>query len=144
MPDGPLSGEVAEGWDALNRGAWEDARARFETALAREEVPEASEGLAWAAWWLDDIVTIFDARERAYRLYRHRGDRRGAARAALWLSVDYIDFRGESAVANGWLERARRLLEKSPRSLEHAWMTAFDAHHALIVEKIPIWHRSWP
>ena len=39
------------------------------------ETPGAFEGLSWAAWWLDDAETVFAARERAYRLYRERGDR---------------------------------------------------------------------
>ena len=33
------------------------------------------EGLSWAAWWLDDAEAVFDARERAYRLYRDAGRR---------------------------------------------------------------------
>jgi LuxR family maltose regulon positive regulatory protein len=136
-PDAPLSRPVAEAWNGLNRGEWEAARARFEAVLAREETPEAWEGLAWAAWWLDDPAAIFDARERAYRLYRRRGDHRGAARTATWLGLDYADFKGESAVASGWFARAHRLLEKRPPCPEHAWLAAFDAHHALMADKDP-------
>ena len=56
-------------------------RARcFRRAVAAEETPEALEGLSWAAWWLDDGDGVFAARERAYRLYRRRGD--AAARGA--------------------------------------------------------------
>src|SRR5689334_3640446 len=83
-PEGPLADDVAEGWAALNRGDWADARAQFQATLAEEETPEAWEGMAWAAWWLDDTAALFDARERAYRLYRQREDYRGAARAATW------------------------------------------------------------
>lgn len=137
-PAGPLPGAVAEAWATLNRGEWERARDQFQAALACEDTPEAWEGLAWAAWWLDDASPIFDARERAYRLYRRRGDRRGAARAATWLGLDHIDFTGESAVAHGWLRRAHRLLEQVPPSAEHAWLRAFDAHHALMADKNPV------
>lgn len=137
-PDGPLPDAVAEGWAELNRGQWKRAHTRFKAVLARDESPEALEGLAWAAWWLDDIPALFDARERAYRLYRQRGDHRGAARTAMWLGLDYVDMRGESAVARGWLRRAHRLLENEPHSLERAWLTAFDAHHALMTEKNPV------
>ena len=37
-------------------------------------VTEALEGLALAAWWLDAGDLVFKSRERAYRLYRQRGD----------------------------------------------------------------------
>jgi hypothetical protein len=53
----------------LADGEWTAASASFAEALAREETPEALEGLSWAAWWLDDAEAVFDARERAYRLY---------------------------------------------------------------------------
>jgi hypothetical protein len=42
-----------------------------------ETPPEALEGLGLAAWRLDDAAVTFDARERAYRLYRQDGDREG-------------------------------------------------------------------
>lgn len=106
---------VSAGQEALSRGAWEEARGAFEAALAQGEEPEALEGLGLAAWWLDDAEVTFDARERAYRLYAERGDRRSAARVATAIAWDYEAFRGELAVANGWLRRARRLLEGSSR-----------------------------
>ena len=40
--------------------------------------PRTLEGLAWAAWWLDDEPTTFAARERAHRGYRDGGRRRGS------------------------------------------------------------------
>src|SRR5215204_7124022 len=93
------------GHGALARGAWAEARASFEAALVEEETAEALEGLSWAAWWLDDVDTCFDARERAYRRFREDGDLRGAARMALWLSDDYAEFRRQEAVAGGWFQR---------------------------------------
>jgi LuxR family maltose regulon positive regulatory protein len=110
------------GQEALLRAAWPEARAAFTDALERRESPEALEGLGLAAWWLDLADVMFDARERAFRLYRDRGDQAGAARVAVWLAWDYWAFRGESAVANGWLQRARRLLEHGPASAERAWL----------------------
>ena len=64
-----------------------------------------------SAWWLDDASVTIEAREQAYRLYRDNDDALGAARMATWLTWDYLAFRGEPAVANGWLQRARRLLD---------------------------------
>ena len=77
-----------DGWAALAEGRWADARGVFERALADDERPEAFEGLSWAAWWLDDAPTVFDARSRAYALFRRCGDARGAARMATWLASD--------------------------------------------------------
>ena len=79
------------------------ARASFEESLAIAETPEAREGSSWAAWWLDDAATVFADRERAYLLYRRRGEAAAAARMATWLAADELDFRGGTAVANGWL-----------------------------------------
>jgi DNA-binding CsgD family transcriptional regulator len=127
----PGSELLAEGWAALRAGRWAPARNSFEQALAAEETPEACEGLSWAAWWLDDAGTVFTARERAYRLFRQRGDIRGAARMAIWLASDQLDFNGAFPVANGWLRRARRLLEPLAPAPEHGWlafMEGFFAH----------------
>lgn len=94
----------------------------FEAAAREAATAEALEGLSWAAWWLNDPEATFAARERAYTLYRAAEDRRGAARMATWLGTDHVDFRGELAVAQGWLARARRLLEGLEPGPEHGWL----------------------
>ena len=106
--------------------------------LAREETPEALEGLSWASWWLSDAPATFDSRERAYRLYRARDDRRGAARLALWIASDYVDFRGELAIANGWRQRARRLLEGLDPVPEHGWLALHEGAIALELNEDPV------
>ena len=110
MP-GTSAHALEAGWSELRAGRWAPARELFEQAVASDETPEALEGLSWAAWWLDDADAVFAARERAYRLYRARGDRGSAARMATWLAADELDFRGAAAVASGWLQRAHRLLD---------------------------------
>jgi LuxR family maltose regulon positive regulatory protein len=114
--------ECVAGNDALTRGAWFEARESFEKVLRDREIPEALEGLGLAAWWLDLADTVFDARERAYGLYVARDDHPAAARVAVWLAWDSWAFRGENAVSNGWLQRARRLLEGHPPCSERAWL----------------------
>ena len=128
---GSAHGHSRAGRAALARGAWAEARASFEAALAEEETAEALEGLSWAAWWLDDVDACFDARERAYRRYRADGDLRGAARMALWLSDDYAEFRRQEAVSGGWFQRAARLLAELPPAPEHGWLAVFEAHVTL-------------
>jgi LuxR family maltose regulon positive regulatory protein len=121
------------GWQALAAGAWEDARAHFAAALQQEETAEGLEGLGWAAWWLNDIAETFRSRELAYRRYHERGDRRGAARVAICLSGDHFSRRGEYAVANGWAQRASRLLDGLEPIPEHAMLGAWEAHMVLWV-----------
>jgi LuxR family maltose regulon positive regulatory protein len=122
---------IERGGEALARGGWEEARACFERALDGSESAEAWEGFAWSAWWLEDGAGAIDARERAYRLYREAGDLRGAARAAIWLANDHIDFRGEEAVARGWFARCERILDELEPSPEHGWLAALQGAMAL-------------
>ncbi len=117
-------------WTELERGRWDVARASFEGALADEESPEGLEGLSWAAWWLDDAEAGFVARERAYHLYRKRGDTAGAARMATWLAADELDFHGATAVAKGWLRRARRLLDARDPGPDHGWLSFHEGYLA--------------
>jgi LuxR family transcriptional regulator, maltose regulon positive regulatory protein len=125
--DDPLSAGRA----ALAQGAWQDARAHFERALADDDRPDALEGLSWAAWWLEDVPACLEARERAYRRYQQQGDRRAAARMALWLGDDHAEFHGMDAVADGWFRRAARILADLDHCPEHGWLAVFEAHAAL-------------
>jgi ATP/maltotriose-dependent transcriptional regulator MalT len=129
--------DCAAGDEALARGAWEEAREAFERALQARESPEALEGLGVAAWWLDLADVVFEARERAYRLFLERDDRTGAAGVAVWLAWDYWAFRGEHAVGNGWLQRARRLLDGFGDCAELAWLESREGALALFDEGDP-------
>lgn len=117
---------LQRGQAALARGAWEESRAAFQAALTVADSAEALEGHGMAAWWLDDVTATLESRGRAYRLYRKRGDRRGAARIATALALDYSAFRGEQAVARGWLQRARSLLDGLDPAPEHGWLAIWE------------------
>ncbi|HWO69386.1 MAG TPA: LuxR C-terminal-related transcriptional regulator [Actinomycetota bacterium] len=125
-----------EGHEALRRGAWSEARACFEAAVARNETAEALEGLGTASWWLEDARATIDARRRAYRLYRARGDAAGAARAATGLAMDFF-MEGGVPVARGWMRRARRLLDGREPSPEQGWLHICEAHVALMGDHDP-------
>jgi LuxR family transcriptional regulator, maltose regulon positive regulatory protein len=139
--------EVADplgaGHEALRRGEWEQARAYFEAAQERGESPEATEALAMAAWWLDDGQLVIESRERAYRLYRERDLAAGAARMAIWLGWDYLAFRGEPAVARGWLQRAHRLLAGVEPVPEHGWLAIREGEFAFVLENDLAATRRW-
>ena len=49
-------------------------------------------------------------------------NQRGAARLAVWIAWDAWAFRGEHAVAGGWLQRARTLLDGAGDVPERAWL----------------------
>jgi tetratricopeptide (TPR) repeat protein len=132
-----LPPEVLRGHAALVRGEWTVARACFEEALSAAETAEALEGLGMAAWWLEDAGTVFDARARAYRLYRRQGNRRGAGRVAITVAEDYLQFRGQAAVASGWHQRARRLLVGLDTIPEHGWLKVWEGDLALTVGDDP-------
>ena len=125
-------GPSERGWTSLRAGDWEAAQAAFAEALTTGETGEALEGLSWAAWWLDEAETVFDARERAYRRYRADGEAAAAARMATWLGADQLDFHGATVVASGWLQRARRLLGPLEAGPDHGWLAfheGFVAHN---------------
>ncbi len=128
-----VSDAIAAGRDALASGAWMQARERFEAALRREESGAAWEGLGWAGYWLHDADLTLHARERAYQTYRAAGDLGGAGRVAAWLAADFLEFRGDDAIASGWIERAHRLLDDLPETADHGWLALHEGSFLLNV-----------
>jgi len=128
---------LAAGRAALRVAAWAEARARFEEAVAAAESSEAWEGLSRAAWWLGDQEQTMAARECAYRGYRRAGDACGAARMAMWLASDHLDFRGDDAVASAWLGRGRALLRDHGPCGEEGYITLLEADIALLAHSDP-------
>jgi tetratricopeptide (TPR) repeat protein len=125
--------DVVAGQQALARGAWEQGRDHFESALSREQAPAALEGLGVALMCLGepDVVPL-ESWEKAYRLYLDQGDRRAAASVATTLGLEYEAGRGERAVGSGWLQRAHRLLDGLEPGPEHARLAVWEAHLALL------------
>lgn len=128
---------LAAGRAALRRAAWAEARAWFEEAVAAGDAPEAWEGLSRAAWWQGDQEATMAARERAYRVFRQAGDACGAARMAMWLASDHLDFRGDDAVASAWLRRGRALVGDHEPCAEQGWIALLEADIALLAESDP-------
>src|SRR5262249_38128931 len=91
-----------------------DAR-RARGSRARELLPER-------------LRVALGARERAYRAYRAAGRAVDAARVAIALAWDYRAFRGERAVSDGWVARAR---EGGEPTWEHGWRALREASFAL-------------
>ena len=123
--------DLRRGNEALGRGDWPAARRVFEQSLATEETPEALEGLGCVAFFSGEGDLALASRERAYGLYREAGRPVDAARVAIAVALDYRSFRSESAVAAGWLARARRLLDDCGPSAERGWLALREASFAL-------------
>lgn len=102
------------------------SRAERERALSGEEL----ESLATSAYLLGKDDEYLNALERAHRAHADAGENRRAVRCAFWLGLRLM-FRGEAGRANGWLSRARRLLEREERDcVEHGYLqlTVVDQH----------------
>jgi DNA-binding CsgD family transcriptional regulator len=103
------------------------SRADRARALSGEEL----EALATSAYLLGKDDGYLEALERAYRTHAAAGENRRAVRCAFWLGLRLM-FRGEAGRANGWLSRARRLLEREERDcVEHGYLQLPAVDHQL-------------
>src|ERR671936_215251 len=91
--------------------------------------------IGWAGKMLNEESLTFDARARAYRLYLERDDKGSAARIAAWLATDSLLFRGEPAVANGWLQRAHSLIDGLEPGVDHGWLAIHEGHIAVALDE---------
>lgn len=79
------------------------------------------EGLAEAAYWLGRYREALPARQRAHQAHLKAGEHRRAAVDAVVLSIQHGGLL-QFAVASGWLQRARRLLEAEPDCVEQGYL----------------------
>ena len=131
MAGADVETELGAGKAALSECCWAEARAAFERAVHAGAGPEGLEGLAQAAFFLDEPELAVDAHERAYAAYRAAGSAVAAARVAIALAWEYRAYRGQPAVSDGWLGRARRLLEGLGPTREGGWLALREASFAL-------------
>jgi len=124
-----------KGRAALSVGEWEKAREFLQKALSEDQSSEIYEELGWACWWINDASGVFENRTKAFNLYLEKDDKLGAARNACWMGVDYIEFKGEFAVASGWFKRAENLLEGLPASSELCMLKILKARWTFQVDK---------
>jgi LuxR family transcriptional regulator, maltose regulon positive regulatory protein len=131
MAPADVRSELQAGKAALTECRWPEARAAFGRAAEAGAGPEALEGLAQAAFFLDEPNAAIDAHEHAYGGYRSDDRPVDAARVAIGLAWEYRAYRGAPAVSDGWLGRARRLLERLGPTREHGWLALREAAFAL-------------
>ncbi len=104
-------GLVSEAREAYRGGEWSRALALFEEVDARDGLsPSDLELLADARFMRGDVLGMIDGLERAHQGYLDAGDTLDAGRTAGWLAANF-GVAGKWAQANGWLERAHRVME---------------------------------
>ena len=123
---------------ALAEGDWPGARAAFEGALAENDDPEQHLGLGRALWWMQEIDGALFHVEEAYAGFRSRGDRRAAAKAAIWLSREYAAAQGNEPASAGWEARAAGLLREEGRCVEQGWLALARAERETAPERIAV------
>ena len=112
---------LAAGREALERHAWKEA---YELLKAADEAgplePEDLERLAEAAIWSGTVVDEMPYLERAYAGHVKTGNNLRAAYMATMLGHEH-SVQLQQSVANGWMSRAKRLLDDQPESPEHGY-----------------------
>ena len=85
--------------------------------------------LAESLFWLDRPHDSVDARGRAFTAHVAAGDHAGAAMSAWQLFYDH-GLVGETALASGWLERARRHAAAVAGSVAQGFLAVAESDHA--------------
>ena len=107
---------------ALETHDWQGAYDAYVAASIDLELSgDDLQRLAEAAWWTAHPVECIDALERAYAAYSREENPRRAAYVALHLAEQCSE-RLQSAQAAGWFQRASRLLDGVPESVEHGYL----------------------
>jgi DNA-binding NarL/FixJ family response regulator len=99
--------------EALDRGDSAAARVVFEVAVADRPCGDSLAGLAEALYVERDYVRCRSLFERAHAAYRDERNALGAYRTARIVARFYGGQDGEWALYNGWMGRARSVLEES-------------------------------
>jgi class 3 adenylate cyclase len=120
---------LAAGRNAVERRAWPEAYEALHPAYISGGLDaDDLELFADAAWWVGRPAEAIEAWERAYGKHVARGEKLRAALVAITLRRQYTAKLAKS-VAQGWLNRAERLLEGEPESIAHGYVAI--AHGSL-------------
>ena len=108
--------------EAYERGQWQEALDLLERVDDLEGL-RADDLQRWAhsAQCLGRPSVALRALERAVAAYSARGDQRRAAWAAILVAHLRLEW-AEVVQANGWVQRAARLLEGAPQCREHGYL----------------------
>jgi class 3 adenylate cyclase len=109
------------GRDALRRRQWAEG---YELLRAADEAAELSPEdlllVGEAAMWSGHMDVVDGYFERAYRAYLADGKTLRAAYVAIWIAHNERNSM-QTSVANGWMSRAKRLLDLEDEAAEHGY-----------------------
>jgi ATP/maltotriose-dependent transcriptional regulator MalT len=106
-----VSGELEEARQAFGQESWVHAYEGLARAAGLQPLDaEDLERLAVAAYFVGRDDEAMQAWERAHQVWSRLSEPDRAARAAFWLAFGLL-LGGEGSRANGWFNRARRLVE---------------------------------
>ncbi|WP_328875353.1 LuxR C-terminal-related transcriptional regulator [Streptomyces sp. NBC_00287] len=115
--------------DAAAREGWSEAYRLLGRVDAACLGPDDRAAFADAAWWTSRIDESIVQRMRAYSGYVAAGAARRAGLMA-WLLFYEHQLAGRTAVAAGWLRRARQQLHGEPECVEQCYLAWVDAEAA--------------
>lgn len=101
------------------------ARSSFERAHELAETAEVLDGLGQALYWQGKYAEALPLRERAYALFRRRGDHRLAATVAIALAQQHGLIHGNPAAVSGWVGHAQRMLDGCEECVAHGRVELF-------------------
>lgn len=127
--DGAAADTLRRARDAVAHEAWAEAYRLLGRLDATRLSPDDCAAFADAAWWTSRIDESIVQRMRAHSGYVAAGaDRRAGLMA--WLLFYEHQLAGRTAVAAGWLRRARRHLRGEPECVEQCYLAWVDAEEA--------------
>jgi class 3 adenylate cyclase len=112
---------LAAGREAISRLDWIEGYTLLRTADETMELaPEDLMLLGEAAMWNGQMEMVHPYFERAYRGYLQQGNTLRAAFVATWIAHNQKN-NLQASVANGWMSRAKRLLDLEEEAPEHGY-----------------------
>src|SRR5438045_5831783 len=112
--------------DDFEKRRWSDAYAGLDAADAAEPLEaDDLDRLAMAAYLIGRHDDCTQAWTRAHQANVRQGQPTRAIRSAYWLWFAHMN-RGEMAQANGWLSRAKEMLDECPDCVETGYLRVPD------------------
>jgi len=115
-------GQLSEIQELLETRDFAAAIDRLNALVADGGAPEAHLLLGEILYFQEDLEGARRQLEIAFKGLRGAGDVRGAARAAIFLGHMLTDTLGNRSAGQGWLNRAKRLLDATGRCVEQGYL----------------------